>query len=95
VVQPADHLEVLVAGEVFIHRRVLAGQPDLATHGMGVGQHVDPSNRGPAGVRFQQGGEHPYGRGLAGTVRTEQPEHRAAGHGQVDPVERHHILSTA
>jgi hypothetical protein len=92
VVQPTDHLEVLVAGEVLVDRRVLAGQPDPAADAMRVSEHVDASHRCPAGVRLQQGRQYAYGRGLAGTVRAEKAEHRAAGHGQVNPVECHHLL---
>jgi hypothetical protein len=40
-----------------------------------------------AGVRVQQGGQHPDDGGLAGAVGTQQAVHHAGGHGQVDAID--------
>ena len=38
--EPRHHVDVLPAGEVLVHRGVLAGQPDGAPDGVGLGDHV-------------------------------------------------------
>ena len=63
---------------------VLARQPDQLADLVGLLDDVVAAHRRPAGVRAQQGGQEPDGRGLAGTVRTQQPEHGARLDRQVD-----------
>jgi hypothetical protein len=87
VVQAADHVEVLAAGEVPIDRGGLAGQTDGLAHGGGLAGHVVPGHLGLAGVGAQQGGEDADGGALAGTVGAEQPEHGAGRDGQVQVVQ--------
>ena len=87
VVEPADHLQVLLAGQVLVDRRVLPGQPDDLAYLLGMADDVDPGDRGPTGVGFEQRREDSYARGLARAVGPEEPEHRPLGYGQVKSVE--------
>jgi hypothetical protein len=88
VEQLADEHQVLRAGQVLVDRGVLAGETDAPAYALRLSQHVDAGHFSGAGVRAQQRGEHPYGGGLAGAVRSQHAEHRAAAHRQVHPVER-------
>ena len=92
VVEPADHLEVLVPGQVLVDRRVLAGEADLGSERGSVPDHVEPGNARRAAVRREQRREDAYGRGLAGPVRAEQAQHGAPWYLEVDPVEGVHVL---
>ena len=74
VVEPADHLEVLEAGQVLVHRGVLAGEPDLLANLRRVAHDVEARDARRALVREQQRGQDPHRRRLAGAVRAEQPE---------------------
>ena len=78
VVQAPDHLEVLEAREVLVDGGGLAGEPDHVAEPLGVADHVEPGDGGPAAVGVQQRRQDPDGRGLAGAVRAEQAEHGAA-----------------
>ena len=49
---------------------------------------IAPEDLGPPRVGLEQRREHSNERGLAGPVRTEQPEHGPLGDLQVDPGER-------
>ena len=88
VVEPADHLEVLEAGQVLVHGGVLAGEPDLLAHLGGVADDVETRNARGALVRQQQGRQDANGRRLTGTVRAEQPEDAARLDVQVDAAKR-------
>jgi len=88
VVEPADHVEVLEAGEVLIDRGVLAGEPDVAAHVVRVFEDVDARDFGGAAVGAQEGGEDAHGRRLAGAIGAEQPEHGAGADIEVDTAER-------
>jgi hypothetical protein len=86
--QSAQQHQVLPPGQLLVHGRVLAGQADAAAHQLGLPDHVGPGDDGPAGVRPHQGGQDPHGRGLAGAVGPEHPEHGPGRHRQVDPAQR-------
>jgi hypothetical protein len=81
-------VQVLEAGQVLVHRRVLPGQPDPLADLRGGATHVDACHLGGAVVGLEQGREHPDRGGLAGAVRTQQTEHGAFGDGEVEPVQR-------
>jgi len=85
--QPADHHQVLPAGEVFVDRGVLAGEPDELPHPLRLAGDVVAGDPGGAGVGPQQGGQHPHGGGLAGAVGAQHAEHGAGGGGEVHAVQ--------
>ena len=95
VVEPTHHHQVLPACEVLVDGRVLAGQPDRAAHALGVGGDIDAVDRGPPGVGGEQRGEDADGRGLARTVRPEQPQHRPGRDLEVHTVERTDLARSA
>jgi len=74
VIEPADHLEVLEAGQVLVDRRVLAGEADLGPQRGRVAYDVEAGDARAAPVGLQQGGEDSHCCGLAGPVRAEQAE---------------------
>jgi hypothetical protein len=88
VEQQADQHQVLGAGQVLVDARVLAGETDAAAHPLRLLEYVDAGHLRMARIGAQQGGEHPYGGGLAGAVGPEHAEHRAPAHRQIHPVER-------
>ena len=71
-VEPADHLEVLAAGERGVDRGELPGQADQRAHARRVAQDVAAEHPRAAGIGPQQRGEHAHERGLAGAVRAEE-----------------------
>ena len=73
VVQTADHLEVLQAGQVLVHRGVLAGQADHATELRRLPYDVVPGHGGAPAVGVEQRGQDPHGGRLAGAVRSQSP----------------------
>ncbi len=91
-VEPADHLEVLVAGQVLVDRGVLPRETDPRADAGGVLQHVDAGDRGTACVGLDQRGQHPHGGGLAGAVGAEQRQHLALRNGEVEALERLDLL---
>ena len=70
--QAADHDQVLLAGQLVIHRGVLPGQGDQLTDLNRIGDHVVTADPGLPGVRLEQGGEQPHRGRLPGAVRAEQ-----------------------
>jgi hypothetical protein len=76
VEQPADHLEVFVAGQVLFHRRELAAEADGGTHGVRFVQDVVAGHAGAAPVRVQERGEDADGRGLPGAVGAQEAQDR-------------------
>jgi hypothetical protein len=88
VVQAPDHLEVRAGAEQPVDGRLLAGEADLGAHDRGVGDDVVAGDRGAALGRRQQGGQDAYGRGLAGAVVAQQPEHGALRDVEVDVAQR-------
>jgi hypothetical protein len=87
VIEPADHLEVLEPGEVFVHGGVLAGQADLGAERGRVAHGVEPDDPSAARVWLKQGGQDPHRGGLAGAVRSQQAEDAASARGEVDATE--------
>src|SRR4029079_16930238 len=88
VIEPADHLEVFEAGQVLVHGRVLAGEPDVLPHLRGVANHVEARDACGAVVRLQQGRQDATGRRLTGPVRAEQPEDTARVDVKIDAAKR-------
>ena len=86
-VQPAEEHEVLPAAEDLVDRRRLAAEADPPPHLVRLGRGVPPGDPGVARVVAQQRRERPHSRRLSRAVRAEQPEHRAAFHLQVEPVQ--------
>src|SRR5205085_2115169 len=84
VVETADHLQVLEAGQVLIHRGILAGQSHTLPGPPRLAEHVDAGDPGAALVGHEQGGEDADKGRLAGAVRPQQAEHDPGRH--VDAV---------
>ena len=87
VVEPPDHVEVLVPGQVLVDRGVLPRQADPLTDLLRLAQDVDARDERATGVRLQQRGEHSDTRGLACTVGPEQAQDGALGNLEVEPVQ--------
>ena len=87
VVQIGHQPQVLLAGQQLVHRRELPGHPDRRTHPVRIGVHIVAGDARLAGVGWDQGGQDPHDRRLAGAVRAQQSEHGALGDGQLDAVE--------
>ena len=88
VVEAADHLEVLEAGQVLVHGRVLAGEPDALAHLAASRTTSKPATRAVPSSGREQRRQDPDGRRLAGAVRAEQAEDGPGRDEQVDAVER-------
>jgi len=86
-VQPADHPDVLAAGEQFVDSGYLTGEPHAAAHLVRLATDVVAGHPGRPAGRLGQRRHHPHGGGLARTVGTEQAEHRARRHREADPVD--------
>ncbi|CAM5496599.1 hypothetical protein SALBM311S_03384 [Streptomyces alboniger] len=87
LVELADHLEVLAAGQVFVDRRELTGQADRAPYLVGLLEHVEAGDDGLSAVGAQQGRQTADRGRLARAVRSEQAEDRALGDIEVDAVQ--------
>ena len=87
LVEPAEHDQVLPAGQVLVDGRVLAGESDDLPKLLGLLDHVEARDGGMAGVRLQERGEDPDAGRLAGAVRAEQAQDGALGDFQVHAVE--------
>ena len=88
VVEASDELEILEAGEVLVHRRVLAGEPDALAHLTCVLDDVEPGHSCCAVVRAKQRRQDADGRRLARSVGAEEPVDGARLHVQVDAFQR-------
>ena len=93
VVEAPDHGEVLPAGEVLVHRRVLAGQSDERPDLIGLGDHVVPEDTAGAPVGGEDGGEDADGRRLAGAVGPQQAEDGALLDREAHAVEGAHVTA--
>ena len=93
MVEPSHHPEVLGTGEVLVDGRELAGEADQAAHDVRLGGDVVTEYPGHAAVGREHRREDPDNGGLAGSVRTEQPEDRACLHSEADTVEGPHTLA--
>ena len=87
VVEPADHLQVLEAGQVLVHGRVLAGEPDPLSDPGRVADDVEACDARLAAVGLEQRGQDPDGGRLARAVRPEQPEDAPGLGVQVDAAQ--------
>jgi len=84
----APHEEqVLFACQQVVDCGELPGDSDHPSQRAGFAARVVAHDGGRAGVRRDQGGEYPYDRSLAGSVRPEQCEDLAIADGEVDAVE--------
>ena len=90
VVELADHLEVLEAGQVLVDRRVLAGQADLGAQRRGVAHDVEPGDARAAPVGLSSVARILHRGGLARAVGAEQAEHAARRRGEVHAAQRAH-----
>ena len=88
VVELADHLEVLEAGQVLVDGRVLAGEPDLGPQRGRVAHDVEAGDAGAARIGLEQGGEDPHRCGLARPVGAEQAEDAPRTSREVHAAER-------
>ena len=91
VVQAPDHGEVLAAGEVLVHGRVLAGQADDGPDALGLLHDVVPEDEASPGVGGEDRGQDTDRGGLAGAVGTEQAEDGALLDGEAHSVEGAHL----
>jgi hypothetical protein len=87
VVEPAEHLQVLPAAQLLVEGGVLPEEPDPPPHLPGPGPYVVARDPHQALVVAQQGGQDPYGRGLARAVGAEQAVDGAAPDGEVESVQ--------
>ena len=69
---PAKHHQVLAAGQLFVHRGVLAGKRDESADLVRLLQHVVAGDRRSPAIRPQQRGEDANRGGLARTVGTQE-----------------------
>jgi hypothetical protein len=83
--QPGDQHQVLVAGELLVHRRVLAREPDQRTDPLRLADHVEAAHARHAAVGAQQGGQDADRGGLARAVGPQQPADRPLPDREVDP----------
>src|SRR5690606_34212849 len=77
--------EVLAAGEHLVDGGELPGETDRLAHLRGLFGDIEPGDDGLPGIRPQQGREDAHERRLAGAVRAEQREDRAARDVEFDP----------
>ena len=83
-----EELDVLVDGQVAVEREPLrqVAHP-LGDHGVLAGR-VRAQHAHRAGIGVQEAAQQPDGRGLAGAVRPDQPEHLAFGDVEAQPCQR-------
>ena len=87
LVEPAEQPQVLAAGQVLVHRGVLAGQADDAPDLIVLAKDVVACDPRTPGVGAEQRREDPHGRCLAGPVGPQQAEHGPLVDGQIHAVE--------
>ena len=76
-IQASDHREVLKPGEVFVDRRILAGESDPLTQPCCVADNIKAGHLCGSGIGAQKRRQDADDRRLAGTVGTEQAKHRS------------------
>ena len=84
--QPADHDQVLAAGQQLVEGGVLCGHADAALHRGGLADHVVAGDACRAGVGQRQRGEDPHRGGLARAVGAEHAQDRPAGTSRSRPA---------
>ena len=87
VVETANHLEVLRAGEVFVDGGVLAGEADAASDPIGMLDDVDPVHGGGARGGQKDRRQDPDHGGLARAVGPQEAEDLALGNVEGNVVE--------
>lgn len=87
VVEPADHLEILEAGEVFVDRGILAGGADARAQGLWIVEYVDARDGGGALIGYQQSGQNANSRGLSRAIGAEKRGDGTFRNGQVESVQ--------
>ena len=92
VVEEPDHLDVFEPGQVLVDGRVLAGEADPRAQLGGVADDVEAVDAGAPAAGRQERRENPDGGGLAGAVRPQQAEHRAALDLEVDSAQGLDVL---
>ena len=85
--KPAEELKVVADAQGRVHAGLLRREPQVSARRSRATRDVDATDEHPALVRPAQAGDDRHERGLARTVRTEQPEHRAGRHRQIDAVQ--------
>ena len=86
-IEASEQPQVFGAGQVLVHRGVLAGQADERPDRVGLADDVVTGDRRVAAVRLEERRKDPHRGRLAGAVRTEQAEHGAARDGEGDAVD--------
>ncbi len=84
----SDDAQVLASGEVQVKARLLDDRADALQRLRALGGHGMAEQAHAAGARLGEAEQHADHRRLAGAVRAEEAERRAARHLQVDAVER-------
>ena len=87
-VESGVEAEVLLGGQVGVEGRVLEDEADVAPDLVLFGPRVVAGDRCRPGGRVRERAEDLDRRGLAGTVRPEEPEGLAPGHLEVDATYR-------
>ena len=91
VVEPAEHLEVLSAGQLVDQRGRLPRQPDDVADCAGVADHVVAEHLGATARRSQESREDAYCGRLAGAVGPEDTHDGAGRDDEVDAAQRVNI----
>jgi hypothetical protein len=89
--------EVVATGQAVVERGTggdhAAPAADLRAFVVEVG--IEPEGADRAGVRAERAGDEADDRGLAGAVRAQQHRDGAAGHVEVEPVDRDYVTEAA
>ena len=91
-VEPPKHEQVLFAGQILVHRRVLAGEPNALAHLARLARYVVAVHERSAPIGREQRAQDANHRRLAGAVRTEQRQDAPAFHGEVYALEHFQVL---
>ena len=92
LVEPAEQHEILATGQVLVDRRVLPREADHRAQLLRFGDDVVARDRRASRIGLEQRRQDPDRRRLARAVRPEQSEHAALGDGEIQAVERPHLL---
>ena len=88
-------IQVVLGAQPFVEPWMLEQGAGVFADEMALGPHVVAQNGRAALGRIEQAEQEPDGRGLAGAVRAEKPEHDARRHLEVQAVNRAHRLEGA
>ena len=87
-----DQHEVLPPAEDLVDGRELSGETEGLPHVCSLRGDIEAVDDGGPCVGLEQGGQDPYDRGLARTVRAEEGEDAASRHVEVDAAEHLQLL---